>query len=83
MNDIEDVHVQCCFTSTETIRTLRNEGALDVLSSVFQCCFTSTETIRTIRNEGALDGHLHFHTAPELCLGQMHRWLRMYFWWSL
>ena len=27
------------------------------------CCFTSTETVRTIR---AQDGHLHFHTAPEL-----------------
>ena len=27
-----------------------------------QCCFTSTQTVRT-----AQDGHLHFHTAPELC----------------
>ena len=26
------------------------------------CCFTSTETLRLIR-----DGHLDFHTAPELC----------------
>ena len=26
-----------------------------------QCCFTSTETVRTVT-----DGHLDFHTAPEL-----------------
>ena len=33
----------------------------------FQCCFTSTETLlRTIRDGGAQDGHLDFHTAPEL-----------------
>ena len=33
-----------------------------------QCCFTSTEiTLRTIRDRGAQDGHLDFHTAPELC----------------
>ena len=30
-----------------------------------QCCFTSTETVRLIRT-GAQDGHLEFHTAPEL-----------------
>ena len=29
-----------------------------------QCRFTSTETRQTIR-----DGHLDFHTAPELCCG--------------
>ena len=31
-----------------------------------QCCFTSTETVRTVRDWGAQDGHLDFHTAPEL-----------------
>ena len=31
-----------------------------------QCCFTSTETVRLIRTGGAQDGHLNFHTAPEL-----------------
>ena len=35
--------------------------------STVQCCFTSTETIRLIRTgSGAQDGHLDFHTAPEL-----------------
>ena len=31
-----------------------------------QCCFTSSETVRFIRDGGAHDGHLDFHTAPEL-----------------
>ena len=30
-----------------------------------QCCFTSTETVRTVRD--GQDGHLNFHTAPDLC----------------
>ena len=34
--------------------------------SAFQCCFTSTETTRLIMDGGALDGHIDFHTAPEL-----------------
>ena len=29
-----------------------------------QCCFTSTETVRTIK---AQEGHLDFHSVPELC----------------
>jgi len=36
-----------------------------VTVSMVQCCFTSTETVRLIRTE-ARDGHLDFHTAPEL-----------------
>ena len=53
--------VQCCFTSTETIRTIR-DGEPRTATSTFtqlllsdpekvkvQCCFTSTETIVTIR----------------------------------
>ena len=32
------------------------------------CCFTSTETIKLNRDGGAQDGHLDFHTAPELCI---------------
>ena len=39
------------------IARVRNEGRMYIV----QCCFTSTETGRTIK-----DGHLHFHTAPEL-----------------
>ena len=33
-----------------------------------QYCFTSTETVRLLRTEKAHDGHLDFHTAPELCI---------------
>ena len=32
-----------------------------------KCCFTSTETV-CLLGTGAQDGHLDFHTAPELCL---------------
>ena len=53
--------VQCCFMSTETIKTVREPGrpprllhsswALSVSPcAAVQCCFTSTETIRTIRD---------------------------------
>ena len=30
-----------------------------------ECCFTSTETVGLL-GTGAQDGHLDFHTAPEL-----------------
>ena len=32
----------------------------------FKYCFTSTETVRLFQGQGAQDGHLDFHTAPEL-----------------
>ena len=32
---------------------------------MMKCCFTSTETVGL--GTGAQDGHLDFHTAPELC----------------
>ena len=32
---------------------------------LIECCFTSTETVGLL-GTGAQDGHLHFHTAPEL-----------------
>ena len=35
-----------------------------VLESV-ECCFTSTETVSLLGTR-AQDGHLDFHTAPEL-----------------
>ena len=52
------MYVQCCFTSTETVRTVR-DGEPRTATSTFtqllsstdiqiQCCFTSTETVRTI-----------------------------------
>ena len=37
--------------------------------STVQCCFTSTETVRLIRT--AQYGQLDFHTAPELCVGEV------------
>ena len=57
------VCVQCCFTSTETVRTIYYvQGAQNVhldfhtaaelcSVSLSQRCFTSSETIRTIRDE--------------------------------
>ena len=36
--------------------------------SQVQCCFTSTETVGLL-GKGAQDGHLDFHTAPELRTG--------------
>ena len=54
------MYVQCCFTSRETVRTIRygeprtaTSTVTQLLSSAdiqVQCCFTSTETKRTIRN---------------------------------
>jgi len=53
--------VQCCFTSTVTIRAVRDRelgtststqlhSSLAVISFEVQCCFMSTMTIRTIRD---------------------------------
>ena len=36
-----------------------------VVVVVVECCFTSTETV-VLLGTGAQDGHLDFHTAPEL-----------------
>ena len=58
------VQVQCCFTSTETTRTIRDgeprtatltftqllELCVEHMQVQVQCCFTSTETTRTIRD---------------------------------
>ena len=37
-----------------------------VVDDWLKCCFTSTETVGLL-GTGAQDGHLDFHTAPELC----------------
>ena len=37
------------------------------LGFLLECCFTSTETI-CLLGTGAQDGHLDFHTAPEVCV---------------
>ena len=36
-----------------------------VVDVVVECCFTSTETVGLL-GMGAQDGHLDFHTAPDL-----------------
>ena len=52
----EQVQVHCCFTTTETVRTMRGRGALDghlnfhTALSRTSSRFTSTEIIRTIRD---------------------------------
>ena len=68
--------VQCRFTSTETVRTVRDGEPrtatltfTQLLSSVlplsFSCCLTSLETVGTVRD--VQDVHLiDFHTALEL-----------------
>ena len=36
------------------------------LGWLVECCFTPSETVGLL-GTGAQDGHLDFHTAPELC----------------
>ena len=52
---VSGVSLCCCFSSSFLPSAVQ-----------FQCCFTSTDTVRTVRGRGAQDGHLHFHTAPDL-----------------
>ena len=40
---------------------------LSLVVGWLKCCFTSTETVGLL-GTGAQDGHLDFHTAPELWL---------------
>ena len=49
--------LQCCFTFTKTVRTIRDmesrtstSSFTQLLGSVLQCCFMSTERVRTIRD---------------------------------
>ena len=37
----------------------------DCMLLLLKCCFTSTETV-SLLGTGAQDGHIDFHTAPEL-----------------
>ena len=64
--------IQCRFSSTDTLRTIRDGESRTSTSSFtqlllssaewwVQCCFTFTETIRTVRELGAQDVHLDFH----------------------
>ena len=69
---------QCCLTSTETVRTVRDgespgrpprlshsSSAPSVRVQV-QCHITSTDR-KDYEGRGAQDVHLDFHTVPELC----------------
>ena len=67
-----------CFTSTETIRTVR-DGEPRTATSTFAQLLSSANfkfnvALRPQRpynkdyyGRGAQDGHLHFHTVTELC----------------
>ena len=46
----------------------------DQCVSMVQYCFTSTETVRGSLGRKAQDGHLDFHTAPELCIPRNPFW---------
>ena len=52
------------------LRLIHNPAYSDMAYMSFnvgwlKCCFTSTETLGLL-GTGAQDGHLHFHTAPQL-----------------
>ena len=46
------------------------------MNGLLKCCFTFTETVGLL-GTGAQDGHLDFHTAPELFqrLGERYRFI--------
>ena len=44
--------------------------------AVVECCFTSTETVDLL-GTGAQNGHLDFHTAPELCIREVHAGMQL------
>ena len=58
------VHLDLFCTSFELCQNSVSFMLLNV-HSWLKCCFTSTETVGLL-GTGAQDGHLDFHTAPEL-----------------
>ena len=40
-----------------------------ILNELIECCFTSTETVGLL-GTGAREGHLDFHTDPEIGLNE-------------
>ena len=55
-----------CTLATSSVSN-RCPPAFDTIATnLVECCFTSTETVGLL-GTGAQDGHLDFHTAPELC----------------
>ena len=71
--------VTWCFTSSQPVQSYQSDAHKEPFTYpansnkyiikerlvVFECCFTSTETAGLL-GTGAQDGHLNFHTAPEL-----------------
>ena len=68
--------LQCCFTSTETVRTITNEERRTTTSTFTQVLSSDGEAIRSMLlyvhrdrtdydGRGAQDLHLVFHTTPE------------------
>ena len=63
----------CSSTEQQCIHVPRLLGSFSSpICFRFECCFTSTETVGLL-GTGAQDGHLAFHTAPELCRLQVPR----------
>ena len=60
-----DCKPQCCFTSTETRRGAQ-DGYLDSPELYSLMLLYFHRDLWTIRDGEAQDGHLDFHTAPEL-----------------
>ena len=50
---------------TEKKNEKKKMNSIILMEKKVECCFTSTETVGLL-GMGALDGHLDFHTAPEL-----------------
>ena len=65
--------VQCCFSSTKTVGTIRdNPGQPPRLSHSSWALFGSSSVLLYVHRDHkdyleAQDGHFDFHTAPELC----------------
>ena len=60
-DDDVELHVLGC-----RLTWRRGVNRCDQCRSTVHCGFTSTETVRLIIGRKAKDGHLNFHTAPEL-----------------
>ena len=64
----EKPFVQCCFTSTETVRTIRDGEPRPATSAFFfGVALRQQRPCGLLGTGGTQDGHLDFHTAPELC----------------
>ena len=53
-------------SSSPCAHCTHNKSVSTLRYTLVECCFTSTETV-SLLGTGAQDGHVDFHTAPELC----------------